>query len=59
MATSSSATTIKKDNKASLKTVQKWEREFKCSFEYDLTGKDVTRLRCKTCKRWEPRIKNS
>ena len=50
---------LKKDNKASLKTVKKWEKEFNCLFEYELTGNDVTRLRCKTCKRWESRINKS
>ena len=45
-----------KDHKASLKTVKAWEKEFSCTFEYDLTGSNVTRLRCSICKRWENRI---
>ena len=55
----STVSKINKDNKASIKTVKKWEKEFNCSFDYDLTGNNVTRLRCKACSRWETRINKS
>ena len=45
-----------KDHKATLKTVKKWEKEFDCSFEYELDRSNVTCLRCTVCKRWEKRI---
>ena len=45
-----------KDHHANLKTVQKWETELDCPLEYDISGNDVIRLRCKTCKKWGKRI---
>lgn len=45
-----------KDHKCKLKTVKEWEKDLKISLEYDITGDDVTRLRCVICKRWEKRI---
>ena len=35
-----------KDNKASHKTVLKWEKEFNTTFDCDLQGKGVVGLRC-------------
>ena len=48
-----SSSKSRKDHKASLNTVKAWEKEFSCTFEYDLTGSNVTRLRCSVCKRCE------
>ena len=45
-----------KDNKVSHKTVLKWEKEFETKFDCDFSGKDVIRLRCTLCTRWEKRI---
>ena len=53
---SCSRTTTGKDDKASYKTVLKWEKEFETKFDYDLSGKDVIRLRCILCTKWEKRI---
>ena len=51
-----SRTTTGKDNKASHKTVLKWQKEFETKFDCDLSGKDVIRLRCILCTKWEKRI---
>ena len=53
---SCSRTTTGKDNKASHKTVLKWEKEFETKFDCDLNGKDVIRLHCTLCTKWEKRI---
>ena len=53
---SCSRTTTGKDNKASNKTILKWEKEFETKFDCDLSGKDVIRLRCTLCTKWEKRI---
>ena len=53
---SCSRTPTGKDNKASHKTVLKWEKEFETKFDCDLSGKDVIRLRCILCTKWEKRI---
>ena len=53
---SCSRTTTGKDNKASHKTVLKWEKEFETKYDCDLSGKDVIRLRCTQCTKWEKRI---
>ena len=45
-----------KDNKASHKTVLKWEKEFETKFDCDLSGNDVIRLRCTLCTKWEKHI---
>ena len=46
-----------KDNKASQKTVLKCvEKELNRKFDCDLEGKDVVRLRCTLCAKWERRI---
>ena len=50
---SCSRTTTGKDNKASHKTVLKWEKEFETKFDCDLSGKDLIRLRCTLCTKWE------
>jgi hypothetical protein len=42
-----------KDHKAALKTVQHWEKEFSCEFDYDVEGGFVVLLRCKLCAKWE------
>lgn len=47
-----------KDNKAKLKTVQRWEKDFGCEFDYDQEDGFVVRLRCKLCTKWESRINN-
>ena len=52
---SCSRTTTGKDNKASHKTALKWEKEFETKFDCDLSGKDVIRLRCTLCTKWEKR----
>ena len=52
---SCSRTTTGKDDKASHKTVLKWEKEFETKFDCDLSGKDVIRLRCTLCTKWEKR----
>ena len=44
------------DNKASHKTVLKWEKEFETKFDCDFSGKDVIRLRCTLCTRCAKRI---
>ena len=51
-----SRTTTGKDNKASHKTVLKWVKEFDKKFDCNLSGKDVIRLRCILCTKWEKRI---
>ena len=53
---SCSRTPTGKDNKASHKTVLKWEKEFETKFDCNLSGKDVIRLRCILCTKWEKRI---
>ena len=53
---SCSRTTTGKDNKTSHKTILKWEKEFQTKFDCDLSGKDVIRLRCTLCTKWEKRI---
>ena len=53
---SCSRTTTGKDDKASYKTVLKWEKEFETKFDYDLSGKDVIRLRCTLCTKWEKHV---
>ncbi|XP_028408661.1 zinc finger protein 862-like [Dendronephthya gigantea] len=45
-----------KDHKAALKTVQRWEKEFGCEFDYDMRDGFVVRIRCKLCTKWESRI---
>ena len=45
-----------KDNKTSYKTVLKWEKEFAAKFDCDFHGKDVIRIRCTVCGKWEKRI---
>ena len=50
---SCSRTTTGKDNKSSHKTVLKWEKEFETKFDCDLSGKDLIRLRCTLCTKWE------
>ena len=42
---------------ANLKTLKKWEEEFKTKFSYDLSGGKVLRIRCVICGKWEQRIK--
>ena len=44
---------------AMLKTVQKWEMQFKSRFSYDMTDGKVCRLRCLECTKWESRIKST
>ena len=51
-----SRTITGKDNKASHKTVLKWEKGFERKFDFDISGKDVIRLRCTLCAKWEKRI---
>ena len=41
---------------STIKTVKKWEEEFKCRLSYDLKGGKVCRLRCTECIKWERRI---
>jgi hypothetical protein len=48
-----------KDHKAALKTVQRWEKELSCEFDYDVEGGFVVRLRCKLCTKWENRINST
>ena len=50
---SGSRTTTGKDNKESRKIVLKWEKEFETKFDCDLSGKDVIRLGCTLCTKWE------
>ena len=45
-----------KDKKASHKTVLKWGKEFNTKFNCDLEGKDVARLCCTICAKWQRRI---
>ena len=47
-----------KDNKASHITVLKWEKEFGTNFDCDFHGKDVIRIRCTVCGKWEKQIKS-
>ena len=51
---SCSTITTGKYNKASHKTLLKWEKETK--FVCDLSGKDVIRLRRTLCTKWEKRV---
>ena len=53
---SCSRTTTGTDNKASHKTILKWEKEFETKFDCDLNGKDVIRLCCTLCTKWEKHI---
>ena len=53
---SCSRTTTGTDNKASTETILKWEKEFETKFDCDLNGKDVTRLCCTLCTKWEKHI---
>ena len=53
---SCSRTTTGKDNKASHKTVFKWEKEFETKFDNDLIGKDVISFCCTLCTKWEKHI---
>ena len=46
-----------KDNKASYKTVLKWEKQFGTKFDCDFHGKDVIRIRCRVCGKWEKQSK--
>jgi hypothetical protein len=41
-----------KDNKAAIKTVQRWEKEFDCEFDYDVEAGFVVRI----CTKLESRI---
>ena len=45
-----------KDNKVSHKAVLKWKNQFNTKFDYELEGKDVVRLHCTFCAKWERRI---
>ena len=45
-----------KDNIASHKTILKWEKEFGSKFDCDLSGKNVIKVRCTLCTKWEKRI---
>ena len=46
----------RKDNKASYKTVLKWEKEFGTKFNCDFHGKDVIHIQCTVCGKWEKQI---
>ena len=48
--------TTDKDNKEGHKTILKWEKDFETKFDFDLSGKDVIRLRCTLCTKWEKHI---
>ena len=41
------------DNKASYKTVLKWEKEFGKKFDCDFHGKDIICIWCMICGKWE------
>ena len=34
----------------------KWEKDFETKFDFDLSGKDVIRLHCTLCSKWEKYI---
>ena len=48
-----------KDNKAKVKMLQHWEKDFGCEFDYDQEDGFVVRLRCKLSTKWESRINNT
>ena len=50
---------MSKIKEANLKTVKKWQKEFKAEFEHDIRNSKLCSLRCITCKQWESRIKSS
>ena len=39
---------------ASVKTLKKWQDEFKIMFDYDLCDEKVNRIRCQLSLRWNP-----
>lgn len=39
---------------ASVKTLKKWQDEFKIKFDYDLCDEKVNRIRCQLSLRWNP-----
>ena len=41
----------------SVKTLKKWEEEFKIKFDYDLCDSNVNRIRCQLPLQSEPKIK--
>ena len=41
----------------SVKTLKKWQEEFKIKFGYGLWDGKVSRISCPLCSRWKPRIK--
>ena len=45
-----------KDTKAAIKTVQRWEKQFGCEFDYDVEAGFVVWHRCKICTKWYSRI---
>ena len=42
---------------ASVKTLKKWQDEFKVKFDYDLCDEKVNRIRCQLSLQWKHRIK--
>ena len=43
---------------ASLKTVLNWEKEFGCELDKLIEGSKVVSIKCKTCQKYESRLKN-
>ena len=41
----------------SVKTLKKWQEEFKIKFDYDLCDGKLNRIRYQLCLQWKPRIK--
>ena len=42
-----------KDNKASYKTVLKWDKELRTKFDGDFHDKDVIHIQCTVCGKWK------
>lgn len=46
------------DHSAELKTVQKWEKEFKCSFTKEIKNRKVVSVKCDLCVKYVSRLRN-
>jgi hypothetical protein len=46
------------DHSAELKTVQKWEKEFKCSFTKQINNRKVVSMKCNLCVKYASRLRN-
>ena len=46
------------DHSAELKTVQKWEKEFQCSFTKEIKNRKVVSVKCDLCVKYASRLRN-